>query len=181
MDLNKAVYYFKLAADQGYAEAQFHYGVSLRDGDGLSIDLTRASHFLKLAADQNYSAAQSAFAALLWDGRGALKNRMTAACYFRLAAEQGVADAQSHCGIALFTGDANHRTIAGAFRYLKLSAENGSRAGPLKKFQSILMTKPQKTIRRSEGQRWDVKRSQGETNPEGTGNRRKGKEDGSDV
>jgi TPR repeat protein len=33
---------FKLAADQNHADAQFHYGICLRDGIGVSIDLIGA-------------------------------------------------------------------------------------------------------------------------------------------
>jgi TPR repeat protein len=48
----------KAAADQGFAEAQFNYGVCLCEAKGVSIDFGRAVHYFKLAADQGIAAAQ---------------------------------------------------------------------------------------------------------------------------
>jgi TPR repeat protein len=35
VDLRIAAHYFKFAAEQGYAEAQYNYGVCLRNGSGV--------------------------------------------------------------------------------------------------------------------------------------------------
>jgi TPR repeat protein len=60
-DFPKAAHYLKLAADQGFAKAQFAYGICLHDGVGVSMDLPRSVHYLKLAADQGFAAAQFAY------------------------------------------------------------------------------------------------------------------------
>jgi TPR repeat protein len=38
IDFKGASHYLKLAADQELAVAQFHYGLCLRQGEGVSID-----------------------------------------------------------------------------------------------------------------------------------------------
>jgi TPR repeat protein len=48
-----------LSADQGNADGQYVYGISLRDGSGVPIDLPRAAHYFKLAADQGNASAQN--------------------------------------------------------------------------------------------------------------------------
>jgi TPR repeat protein len=35
----------KLAGDQGFAEAQYNYGICLQNGDGVPIDLRGAAHY----------------------------------------------------------------------------------------------------------------------------------------
>ena len=49
--------YFKMAADQGDAVAQFNYGVCLYRGEGVPLDFSEAARYYKMAADQG-SAAQ---------------------------------------------------------------------------------------------------------------------------
>jgi TPR repeat protein len=44
--------YFKLAADEGIAQAQFNYGVRLGEGDDVVQDRMESARYLKLAADQ---------------------------------------------------------------------------------------------------------------------------------
>jgi TPR repeat protein len=67
-------HYFKFAANQGSIDAQYEYGIVLRNGNGFLSDLAQAAPFLKFAAQGNYPAAQSPFAALLCDGRGVSKD-----------------------------------------------------------------------------------------------------------
>jgi TPR repeat protein len=65
VDLSKSAYYFKLAADQGDTEAQYKYGVCLRDGIGVSVDFVQSAYYFKLAADQGLEQAQYDYAVSL--------------------------------------------------------------------------------------------------------------------
>jgi TPR repeat protein len=58
IDFKGAAYYFKLAADQGDAVAQYNYGNCLDKGEGVRIDFQGAAHYFKLAADQGNAVAQ---------------------------------------------------------------------------------------------------------------------------
>jgi TPR repeat protein len=70
IDFQKAVHYFKLAADQGVANAQFWYGFCLDNGRGVAIDLPKAAHYYKLAADQGVPESQLNYGFCLDNGRG---------------------------------------------------------------------------------------------------------------
>jgi TPR repeat protein len=69
-DLQKTAHYFKLAADQGLADAQFNYGVCLENGRGVPSDFQKAVHYYKLAADQEMANAQLNYGICLYNGRG---------------------------------------------------------------------------------------------------------------
>jgi TPR repeat protein len=64
------VHYYKLAADQGYAAAQFNYGICLSKGKGVGIDFKGAAHYFKLAADQGNILAQFNYGHCLHSGEG---------------------------------------------------------------------------------------------------------------
>jgi TPR repeat protein len=58
MNRSYAAHYYKLSADQGYAEAQFDYGMMLSHGEGISMNRSHAAHYFKLSADQSHAEAQ---------------------------------------------------------------------------------------------------------------------------
>jgi hypothetical protein len=58
IDKKGAAHYYKLAVDQGYADAQYNYGNCLKKGEGVSTDFKGAAHYFILAADQGIAAAQ---------------------------------------------------------------------------------------------------------------------------
>jgi TPR repeat protein len=45
-NLTESAKYFKLAADQGHAEAQFRSGFFLADGRGVSTDFTESTRYM---------------------------------------------------------------------------------------------------------------------------------------
>jgi len=89
-DWDKAVKYYKLAAEQGLVSAQACLGLF----DPNAYDLTRqeAAMWLHKAAEQNYAIAQNA----LGEGKGGPLSRDEAIYWFRKAAEQGLGVAQVH-------------------------------------------------------------------------------------
>lgn len=65
---------FKLAADQGYADGQFHLGVCYQHGRGIKIDGIHALKNYKLAADQGHVSAQFCVGVCYRDGIGIKKD-----------------------------------------------------------------------------------------------------------
>ena len=57
-DYNEAVRWYRLAAEQGNAEAQFNLGVLAGAGHGMPRDLDAARHWLERAAKQGHEKAQ---------------------------------------------------------------------------------------------------------------------------
>ena len=59
---------FNLAADQGYANAQYNLGCMYRDGRGVDNDDKRAVELYTLAAEQNGAGAQFNLGAMYYNG-----------------------------------------------------------------------------------------------------------------
>ena len=57
-DYAEAVKWYRLAAEQGYAAAQFNLGVGYANGEGVPQDYAEAVKWYRLAAEQGYAAAQ---------------------------------------------------------------------------------------------------------------------------
>ena len=57
-DMNKAIEYFKKAAEQGDANAQFNLALHYHNGEGLAQDISKAIEWYTKAAEQGNSGAQ---------------------------------------------------------------------------------------------------------------------------
>jgi TPR repeat protein len=121
--LIKAAQYFKLAAHQNNAEAQFRYGRCLDMGEGVSRDLMEAAKYFKLAADQNHAAGQFNYGLCRSRGEGVSRDLVQAASYFKLAADQKHTEAQRRYGLSLYESEGVSRDLASAAQYLKLAAD----------------------------------------------------------
>lgn len=58
LDYAEAVKWYRLAADQGYAVAQFHLGRMYDEGKGVEQDRAQAALWFRKAADQGYAEAK---------------------------------------------------------------------------------------------------------------------------
>ncbi|MDJ0651875.1 MAG: tetratricopeptide repeat protein [Simkaniaceae bacterium] len=84
-----AVQYYKLAADQGYAQAQFKLGFFYHHGEGVPQNYKKAVHYYTLAADQGHVKAQFTLGLCHEYGKGVPKDHEKAVDYYTLAANQG--------------------------------------------------------------------------------------------
>ena len=88
-DYAQAVIYFRLAADQGYAEAQNNLGICYYNGWGVPQDYAQAVRYYRLAADQGSAKAQCNLGFCYANGQGVPQNREEAIRLYRLSAAQG--------------------------------------------------------------------------------------------
>ena len=65
-DAAEAVRWFRLAAEQGDATAQFNLGVMYDNGEGVPKDAAEAVRWFRLAAEQGYAAAQLNLGVMYW-------------------------------------------------------------------------------------------------------------------
>ncbi len=123
---DEAARYFKLAADQDHAKAQFNYGICLTNGSGVEKNLDEAAKYLKLAADQGYAKSQLAYATrLLSDPETKAQYYGTAAAYIQFAADQGYAKAQFLFGVLALNGHGTPKNLQAVKHYWTLAAEQG--------------------------------------------------------
>jgi TPR repeat protein len=127
---NEAIRLLRLAADQGFAPAQFLLGSYYSGGyRPLKQDLREAARLYRLAADQGYAWAQSSLGHYYRVGLGGLsQDDREAARLFRLAADQGNASAQHDLAEFYRTGRGGlQKNEKEADRLEKLAVDNGYR------------------------------------------------------
>ena len=113
-DDEEAVKWFRLAAKQENADAQYNLGWMYFKGRGVRQDDEEAVKWYRLAAEQGHASGQFSLGWMYGKGRGVRQDGEEAAKWVRLAAEQGDADAQARWRLRL-----------GSRRQVRLAAEQG--------------------------------------------------------
>ena len=70
----EAIRWYRLAAEQGLADAQYNLGVKYANGEDVLKNDVEAVRWFRLAADQSYAWAQSRLGAMYANGEGVLKD-----------------------------------------------------------------------------------------------------------
>ena len=92
-DSKQAVTWFRKAAEQGYAVAQYDLGVKYHDGEGVPQDDKQAVTWYRKAAEQGYAKAQNNLAVLYAMGQGVPQDYKQAHAWFSVAAANGHSNA----------------------------------------------------------------------------------------
>jgi len=122
-DHAEAVRWYRLAADQGLAEAQsmlgmlYYYGLL-----GVPEDNVEAVKWYRLAADQGLAEAQYNLGVSYYDGP---QNYAEAEKWFRLAAGQGFANANFNLGVMYAIGQGVSVNYATAYAWFNIAAALG--------------------------------------------------------
>jgi uncharacterized protein len=103
-DYVQAVHWYRLAAEQGYAPAEYDLGVRYEYGEGVAQDYTQALGWIRKAADQGVAVAQFAMARIYLSGSGVAKDYQQALGWALKAADQGNAEAQFTAAIIYGSG-----------------------------------------------------------------------------
>jgi len=78
-DFKTAAADFRRAAEAGYGDGAYSYGVLLREGKGVPLDVGESARWLKRAADAGVVAGQVEYAIMLFNGVGVVKDEAGAA------------------------------------------------------------------------------------------------------
>jgi len=99
MDHAEAVRWYRLAADQGHAEAQRYLGIMYRFGVGLgaagrasAIDRGEAVRWFRLAADQGLASAQNDLGFMYGTGAGVPQDDVQAHMWANIAASRSTGE-----------------------------------------------------------------------------------------
>jgi TPR repeat protein len=93
-----------MAADQGFAGAQFGLGFMYAEGRGVQRDDVEAVRWYRMAADQGFAGAQYALGVMYNTGRGVKQDYAEAIRWWRKAADQGETEAQFNLAVMYKTG-----------------------------------------------------------------------------
>ena len=122
-----ALEWLQKSVDQGYAEAQFTFGLVYGGGLwGVKEDSAAAVRWFRLAADQGHAGAQYNLGNLYFFGRSVSQDRSAAAFWYSKSAAQGNVEAQVKIGLVYSSGDGVPQNYALAARYLAKAAEQGN-------------------------------------------------------
>lgn len=99
-DYAEAVLLYRLAAVQGYADAQSKLGAMYAKGQGVPKNDAEAVRLFRLAADQGNALAQFGLGYMYLEGRGVPQNDVEAYKWSSLVAAQGESDAATNRDIA---------------------------------------------------------------------------------
>ena len=146
-DIPNANRYYELAADAGFADAQFLMGYRLENGINIACDLPRANKYYKMSADNGNGDAQFRLSKNLREGNGIEKDEAEADRYLQLARESHDRAVQKHTplpdnpdelrkladekkdarAMLLVAFDFEGKSdIENANKYYRMSAENGN-------------------------------------------------------
>ena len=92
-DYAEAMRWYRKAADQGEASAQYNLGVICFKGQGVTQDYAEAMKWFRIAADQGHARAQTGLGRMYEKGRGVTQDYVQALVWYNLAAAQGKKDA----------------------------------------------------------------------------------------
>ncbi len=130
-DSAAAAKWYRRAAEQGLANAQFNLAVIYAGGDGVPKDDAEAVKWYRKAAEQGVVDAQFNLGVIYSGGDGVPKDDAEAVKWYRQAAEQGDADAQSSLGTLYVAGQGTAKDLREGLAWLTLAAAAGSRDAAL--------------------------------------------------
>jgi TPR repeat protein len=84
-----AINWFRLAAEQGYGQAQYNLGLMHMRGEGVPLNDQEAVRWYRLAAEQRISGAQSNLGLMYERGQGVEQDYVEAHKWFNIAGVNG--------------------------------------------------------------------------------------------
>lgn len=130
-EYEKALPYFKQAAELGLLEAQCMYIIDLlviseESGKDFSSEVKKYVNLIRNAANQGDPDEQACLAMLYEEGFGVSEDMKTAVKWYQKAADQGNAGAQSKLGECYYLGKGVAENDAKAVKWFQKSADQGN-------------------------------------------------------
>jgi TPR repeat protein len=125
-NLERAVFWFQEASNNGVANAKYNLGVLYHQGLGVAASLSKAISLYKDAAEMGHPEAQYNLGIANIEGIGVPYNPGNAAQYFEKAAEQGVVEAAYNLGLIYENGLLGEAQPDIALTWYKYASDAGS-------------------------------------------------------
>jgi len=123
--MEEAAKYYRMAADQGVAGAQYVYSFLLGEGKVVERNDEEAFRYMKMAADSGQTEAEVAAGSHLWNGLGCPEDRTAAFAYYSKAADKGSHEAEYMIAIAYAHGAGTSPDEKQALLYMEKAASGG--------------------------------------------------------
>jgi localization factor PodJL len=155
-NLIEAAKWYEIAAERGYAPAQYRYANFLEKGHGLSVDLSKSAIWYEKAAQQGNAMAMHNLAVLKTSGL--LKDGVDlggAIDWFKRAANLGIKDSQVNLGIIYARGLGTDKDLSQSYKWFAIAAREGD-SDAAQKRDTIAASLAQSELEtaRSEAEMW---------------------------
>ena len=127
-DYQQAAYWYRKAADQGYADAQLNLGYLYEKGLGVDQSDQQAVYWYRKAADQGVVSAMFCLGRVYDIGKGIAQDYDQAVYWYRKAADQGDPEGMNGLGSCYFDGKGVTQDYQQAVYWYRKAAEQGSAA-----------------------------------------------------
>lgn len=124
-DIQRAIFFYTMAANAGNNKAQYNLGLIYMNGDGVEEDIAKAIDLFRRSAEQGNPKAQYRLARFYLAGQGIEKDETEAARLFTLAASQGEVNAQHMLGLTYLYGWGVEENEKQSFEWFLRAAEQG--------------------------------------------------------
>jgi len=124
-DYAAALKWFRKAAEQNHAPAQYALSVCCEKGQGVAKDAAEAVKWLSKAVEQNYAPAEYALGICYGRGRGVAKDEVEAVKWFGKAAAQEHAAAEYALGVCCMNGQGRAKDPKEGAKWFRQAAEQG--------------------------------------------------------
>ncbi|MDH4203428.1 MAG: sel1 repeat family protein [Phycisphaerae bacterium] len=137
--------WYRMAAEQGHAEAQLKLGTAFMNGTGVTFDWEKAAYWLHKAAEQNISDAQMVLGFMYMEGAGVPKDYKEAYKWNSKAAERGNPVAQESLSRMYAHGKGVIEDYVQAYKWLLLAGMQGENVSEGEEWLRERMTSEQIT------------------------------------
>ncbi len=124
-NFDRALSYYRQAAEQNYLSAYTNLGFMYEEGDGVAKDAAEAVRWYRKAAERGRANAQSRLGIMYQYGSGVTQNDKEAVRWYGKAAEQGLAVAQASLGSMYQYGRGVSQSDVEAVGWYRKAAEQG--------------------------------------------------------
>ncbi|ANK90109.1 MULTISPECIES: peptidoglycan-binding protein [Rhizobium] len=142
VDQKQAAGWYQLAADKGFAPAQYRLGSMYEKGNGVERDIAKAKGFYEQAANQGNASAMHNLAVLYASGALGQQDYATAASWFTKAANLGITDSQFNLAILCARGNGVPADLEESYKWFAIAAKAGDKDAAQKRDEVAKAMKP---------------------------------------
>ena len=141
-DPKEASNWYQLAADKGFAPAQYRLGSMYEKGAGVTRDINKAKQFYEQAANQGNANAMHNLAVLHASGALGQQDYAAAASWFTKAADLGITDSQFNLAILYARGNGVPMDLTESYKWFAVAAKGGDKDASQKRDEVANAMKP---------------------------------------
>lgn len=126
-DLAEAARWYQLAADKGFAPAEYRIANLYEKGSGVTRDLVKARDYYERAASAGNASAMHNLAVLYATGVEGKPDIANAVKWFKQAADLGVSDSQFNLAILYARGNGIPQDLEESYKWFAVAAKGGDK------------------------------------------------------